>query len=154
RLAPDLTVGRLSMTELYERVLRACGRASRAGLARQMADRGRELFLVTARLYDDVLPFLRVLRSAGIRSAIVSNCDEYMRDLLGQIYRHALDQLGVTAQAALFIDDNPESCAGAAALGVPVAQMNRGGVSEFLAGAPVIGSLPEAEDILRVPGRR
>jgi putative hydrolase of the HAD superfamily len=177
RHAPDLTVGRLTMTELYERILRACG-TPRAGLAGQMADRGRELFLATARLYDDVLPFLRVLRSAGIRSAIVSNCDEYMRDLLdaagvtaltdalvlscevgvakpaAQIYRHALDRLGVAAQAALFVDDNPASCAGAAALGLPVAQMDRGRVDDFLAGATVVSSLPEVEEMLREPGRR
>jgi len=50
-----------------------------------VADKSRELLLASARLYDDVLPFLRMLRSGGVRIAIVSNCDENTRDLLVEL---------------------------------------------------------------------
>jgi putative hydrolase of the HAD superfamily len=142
RLGPALSVGQISITEAFAQILQACGVEPRAGLVRAMADKSRELLLLAGRLYDDVLPFLRTLRSRGIKIAIVSNCDENTRDLLvelgvaaladalvlsnevgavkptAQIYQYALDELGVTAEAALFVDNNATFCAGAAALGI------------------------------------
>ena len=168
RVAPALTVGRLSMTEAYQQILQARGVETRPDLVRSLADRSRELLLAAGRLYDDALPFLRALRSAGVRTAIVSNCDEYTRDLLVElgvaalvdalvlscevgvakpeaaIYRGALDRLGVAAGDALFIDDNAGFCAAASALGISAVQIVRGG-SDGLAG---IRSLREAEAIV------
>ncbi len=149
RLEPAVTDGRLSLSEAYARILRACGREAEPGLVDSVADKSRELLLASARLYDDVLPFLRTLRSCGVRTAIVSNCDENTRDLLvelgvaaladdlvlscevgaakpaGAIFHLALDQLGVAAGAAVFVDDQPLYCAGAAALGISAVQIVR-----------------------------
>jgi putative hydrolase of the HAD superfamily len=178
RLAPALTVGELSMPEVFERILRACGVEPAPALVRALTDKSRELVLATGRLYDDVLPFLRTLRSLGVRTAIVSNCDENARDLLvalgvaalvdalilscevkaakpaPEIYRAALEQLGVTPDATIFVDDNATSCAGAAALGISAVRITRGALD----GEAVDGvrSLREVEPMIRAraPGSR
>ena len=116
-------IGQLSTAEGYERVLRAGGAEARPDLVRALVDLDRELLLRYARLYDDAIPFLRGLRSRGIKIAIVSNCSEHTRDLLesngvaaladvmalscevgafkpaAEIYTYSLDQLGVPARA-------------------------------------------------------
>jgi putative hydrolase of the HAD superfamily len=168
RLAPALTVGELSMAEAFERVLRACGVEPRPDLVHALTDRSRDLVLGAGRLYDDVLPFLRTLRSLGVKTAIVSNCDENTRPLLAslgvaalvdalvlsyeigaakpepKIYLRALDQLNVAAGDALFIDDNADFCAAAAALGISAVQIMRSGTDD-LAG---VRSLREAEAMI------
>ena len=117
---------------------------------RALVDLDRELLLRYARLYDDAIPFLRTLRSRGIKIAIVSNCTQHTRDLLesngvadladvlalscevgvfkpaAEIFSYALDQLGVTARGAVFVDDQPSYCAGAADLGITAVQIVRG----------------------------
>ena len=143
-----------------------------------LADKSRELLLRSGRLYDDVLPFMRELRSRGIKIAVISNCDENTRDLLvelgvaaladalilsnevgvakpaAQIYQIALDKLGVNAEAALFADDNATYCAGAAALGIRAVQMVRGTQeAQETQGAdegalPAVHSLEEIEPLL------
>ena len=149
RLAPALSVGEISITEAYAEILRACGVEPRPDLVRAMADKSRELLLLSGHLYDDVLPVLNTLRSRGIKTAIVSNCNENTRDLLvelgvaaladvlalsnevgavkpaAQIYQYALDKLGVAAESALFVDNNATFCAGAAALGIRAVQIVR-----------------------------
>jgi putative hydrolase of the HAD superfamily len=145
-----LGTGRLSKAEAFEQILRANGAEPRPDLVRALVDRDRELLLRSARLYDDALPFLRALRTRGIKIAIVSNCSEHTRDLLesngvadladtlvlscevgaekpaAEIFTHALDQLGVSAQDAVFVDDQPSYCAGAVALGITTVQIVRG----------------------------
>ena len=176
RFAPALSVGQISITEAYAQILQACGVEPRPGLVRAMADKSRELLLLSGRLYDDVLPFLHTLRSRGIKIAIVSNCDENTRDLLvelgvaaladvlalsnevgavkpaTQIYQYALDKLGVTAAAALFVDNNATFCAGAAALGIQAVQIVRepweDDEAEGAHWAEVVRSLPELEVLL------
>lgn len=177
RLAPGLTVGELSMAEVFERILRACGVAPAPGLVSALTDKSRELVLASGRLYDDVLPFLRTLRALGVRTAIVSNCDENTRDLLvelgvaalvdtlilscevkaakpaPEIYRAALERLGVTPDAAIFVDDNPASCAGAAALGISAVQITRGEPRLDGEAAAGIRSLRELEPMIRAAQR-
>ena len=176
RFAPALSVGQISITEAYAQILQACGVEPRPGLVRAMADKSRELLLLSGRLYDDVLPFLRTLRSRGVKIAIVSNCDENTRDLLvevgvaaltdvlalsnevgavkpaAQIYQYALDHLGVTADAALFVDNNATFCSGAAALGIQAVQIVReareAGDGGVMAGTAVVRSLSELEVLL------
>jgi FMN phosphatase YigB (HAD superfamily) len=176
RLAPALSVGQISITEAFAEILRARGVEPRPDLVRAMADKSRELLLLSGRLYDDVLPLLRTLRTRGIKVAIVSNCDENTRDLLvevgvaaltdvlalsnevgavkpaAQIYQYALDKLGVTAEAALFVDNNATFCAGAAALGIQAVQIVRkardAGDAGVVAGTPVVRSLSELEVLL------
>jgi putative hydrolase of the HAD superfamily len=176
RLAPALSVGEISIAGAYAQILQASGVEPRPDLVRAMADKSRELLLLSGRLYDDVLPFLRTLRSRGIKIAIVSNCDENTRDLLvelgvaaladalvlsnevgavkpaAQIYQYALDKLGVTAEAALFVDNNATFCAGAAALGIQAVQIVReareAGDAGVMAGTAVIRSLSELQVLL------
>jgi putative hydrolase of the HAD superfamily len=145
-----LGTGQLTKAEGFERILRAGGAQARPELVQTLVDLDRELLLRSARLYDDALPFLRALRSRGIKIAIVSNCSEHTRDLLenngvaaladtlvlsyevgsekpaAEIFSYALDQLGATAPGALFVDDQPSYCAGAAAMGITAVQIVRG----------------------------
>ena len=145
-----LGTGQLSKAEGFERILRAGGAQARPDLVRALVELDRELLLGSARLYDDALPFLAALRSRGIKVAIVSNCSEHTRDLLEnngvaaladslvlsyevgaekpaeEIFTSALDQLGVTARQALFVDDQPSYCAGAAHMGITAVQIARG----------------------------
>jgi len=178
RIAPALTDGRLSMAAGYDHILRTCGAEPRPELVRALVDRGMELLLASGRLFDDVLPFMAGLRARGIKVAIVSNCDEQARGLLGslgvtpladalvlscevgaskpsaRIFERALEALGVSAEAALFVDDNPGFCAQAAALGLRTAQIDRDGRrADVPAGAAtVIRSLAELDAMLYRPG--
>jgi putative hydrolase of the HAD superfamily len=163
--------GRLSTAEGYEHVLRASGAEARPDLVRALVDLDRELLLRHSRLYDDAIPFLQSLRSRGIKIAIVSNCSEHTRDLLesngvadladalvlscevgafkpaSEIFTHALDQLGVPARSALFVDDQPSYCEGAAALGITAVQIVRDELDGKAptAGTAVVRSLAEVE---------
>lgn len=174
RIAPALTDGRLSMAAGYGRILRACGAEPRPELVRALADRGMELLLASGRLFGDVLPFMAGLRARGIKVAIVSNCDEQGRGLLdwlgvtpladalvlscevgaakpsARIFLRALQVLGVSAGAALFVDDNPGFCAAAAALGIRAAQIVRGepGAEVRADGITVVRSLADVEAML------
>jgi HAD superfamily hydrolase (TIGR01509 family) len=164
-------LGQVSTAEGYERILRVNGAAAPPDLVRALVDLDRELLLRYARLYDDALPFLKALRSRGIKIAIVSNCSEHTRDLLetngvadladalalscevgafkpaAEIFTYALDQLGVPADRALFVDDQPAYCAGAAALGITAVQMVRDDLDGKAPaeGTPVVRSLLEVE---------
>jgi putative hydrolase of the HAD superfamily len=174
RIAPELTVGRISMAEAFGQILRACGVEPRPGLERELVERSRELLLASGRLYDDALPSLEKLKARGVMIAIVSNCDELTRDLLtklgvaaladsltlscevgaakpaAQIFDHALDELGVTAEAAFFVDDNAGYCASAAVLGMTVAQMVRGDQDGKapVTDIPVVRSMFEVESMI------
>jgi putative hydrolase of the HAD superfamily len=172
RIAPALTDGGLSMAAGYEHILRTCGAGPQPELARALADRGMELLLANGRLFDDVLPFMAGLRARGVKVAIVSNCDEQGRGLLdglgvtpladalvlscevgaakpaARIFQRALEALGVSAEAALFVDDNAEYCAAAAALGIRTARMVRGEPGAPEAGLTVVRSLAEVEAML------
>ena len=100
-------------------------------------------------MFDDTIPFLRGLRDRGIKIAIVSNCTENTRPLLvkhgvdaladtlvlscevgsakpeAEIFRCALDRLGVAADAAVFVDDQAGYCAGSVAAGIRAVQIVR-----------------------------
>ena len=133
-----------------------------------------ELLLASGRLFGDVLPFMAGLRAREIKVAIVSNCDEQGRGLLdwlgvtpradalvlscevgaakpsARIFQRALQALGVSAGAALFVDDNPGFCAAAAALGIRAAQIVRGepGAEVRSDGMTVVRSLADVEAML------
>jgi len=63
-----------------------------------------------------------------------------------RIYRHALEALGVTAEAALFVDDNAAFCAAGAAVGLSAVQIVRGQAEvKVVPGITVVRSLPEVE---------
>jgi putative hydrolase of the HAD superfamily len=88
-----------------------------AGLITGFLERG-------VHLWEDSLPVMRELRSRGLRTAIVSNCDHGTRPVVGVakpdagIYRNALDAVGAATDEAVFVDDQTIYCDGAAALGI------------------------------------
>jgi putative hydrolase of the HAD superfamily len=169
RIGAALGTGQLSKAEGFERMLREGGVEPRPDLVRTLVDRDRELLLRSARLYDDALPFLRSLRSRGVKIAVVSNCSDHTRDLLeangvaeladtlvlscevgaakpaAEIFGYALDRLGVPARRALFVDDQPSFCAGATALGITAVQIARGELDGKVPaeGTTVVRSLSE-----------
>ena len=171
RLGAFLTDGRMSKTEAFGQILRASGRQAHPGLVAEMVRRDAELLIANARLFDDVIPFLDKLRARGIKIAIVSNCTENTRPLLtslgvdvladalilscevgaakpaAEIFRCALDRLGVAAEAAVFVDDQPGFCAGSVAVGISTVQIVRGELDGNVpaAGTRMVRSLPEVE---------
>ncbi|HEY6294286.1 MAG TPA: HAD-IA family hydrolase [Streptosporangiaceae bacterium] len=174
RFWASVQTGRLSKAEAFAQTLRALGAQPSGDLIRALVDRDRELAFANARLYDDAIPFLAALRAAGRKIAIVSNCSEHTRPLLtrlgvipladavilscevgtakpsAEIYLRALDQLGVAATAAVFVDDQASYCAGAAALGIAAVQIVRGEPdgNVLAPGTAVVRSLTEVETML------
>jgi len=173
RLGPFLTDGRMSKTEAFGQILRASGQQAHPGLVAEMVLRDAELLLANARLFDDVIPFLDTLRGRGIKIAVVSNCTENTRPLLTSlgvdvladalvlscevgaakpaagIFRYALDRLGVTAEAAVFVDDQPGFCAGSVAVGISAVQIVRGESDGRVSwDGEVVRSLREVEAML------
>jgi putative hydrolase of the HAD superfamily len=173
-LIPALTLGQLSKAEAFARIMLANGVEPRPDLLRELSDRDRELLVACSRLYDDSVPFLKALRSRGIKIAIVSNCSEHTRDMLdelgvtaladvlvlscevgaakpaAEIFRFALDSVGVSAGAAAFVDDQASFCAGAVAVGITAVRLVRGEIGEVTVPGSfgMVRSLPEAETAL------
>ena len=132
------------------RTLRALGVEPEPDLLADLSRRDAEFSRSYVRLCDDTVPFLAWLRSRGTRIALVSNCADTTRALLDylgiiplvdavvlscevgsmkpypEIYVTALEDLGVAAVDAVFIDDQPTFCVGAQAVGVRPIQIARG----------------------------
>jgi len=172
-VSPMLNDGSMSKAQAYRRIMGNCGVEAPDELVAATVRRDQELLLANARVFDDAIPFLTRLSDRGIKIAIVSNCDENTRDLLvelgvaaladalvlsnevgaakpaAQIYQDALGVLGVTAGAALFVDNNATYCEGAAALGIQAVQMVRKArEAEGVEGTAVVRSLSELEVLL------
>jgi putative hydrolase of the HAD superfamily len=168
QLSPLLSDGRMSKAKAFGTILRARGREPRAELVREMVKADQELLLANTRLFDDAIPFLESLRARGVKVAIVSNCTENTRPMLvslgvdaladtlvlscevgaakprAEIFRYALGRLGVTADAAVFVDDQAGYCAGSVAVGINTVQIVRGELDgRAPAGTTVVRSLPE-----------
>jgi HAD superfamily hydrolase (TIGR01509 family) len=170
-LSPPLNDGRMSKAEAFRRIMASCGVQAADDLVAEMVRHDQELLLANARLYGDVIPFLTRLRDRGIKIAIVSNCTENTRAMLVAtgvdkladelvlscevrsakpspgIFRHALGRLGVSAEAALFVDDQARFCAGSVAVGIRAAQIVRGELDgqRPAEGVTVVRSLTEIE---------
>jgi putative hydrolase of the HAD superfamily len=164
--------GQLSMAASFTRALLGCGVEPRPGLVSELVATDARLLREDSRLYGDTVPFLGQLRSRGIAIALVSNCSESTRPMLGalgvlaladaatlscevgsmkpsrEIYLSALDDLGAAAGDAVMVDDQAKFCVGAEAVGVRAIQIVRdshhGEVAE--SGFPVVRSLL---DVLR-----
>lgn len=170
-LSPPLNDGRMSKAEAFRQIMASCGVQADDDLVAEMVRQDQELLLANARLYGDVIPFLTRLRARGIKIAIVSNCTENTRAMLAAtgvdkladelvlscevrsakpspgIFRHALGRLGVSAEAALFVDDQARFCAGSVAVGIRAAQIVRGELDgqRPAEGVTVVRSLTEVE---------
>jgi putative hydrolase of the HAD superfamily len=142
-------VGTLSVADSIAQTLLACGIEPDPGLVDALFRKDTELLRQQVRLFDDAVPFLTGLRANGTAIALISNCGDTTRALLDylgvipladavilscevgsmkpspDIYRTALEDLGVAAADAVMIDDQPSFCAGAEAVGVRAIQILR-----------------------------
>lgn len=141
--------GQLTVAGSLAQALLACGIEPAPGLVEDLARKDAELLRERVRVFGDVVPFLTGLRASEVRIALVSNCGDTTRALLDylgvipladavvlscevgsmkpapDIYRSALEDLGVAAADAVMIDDQPSFCAGAEAVGVRAIQIVR-----------------------------
>lgn len=166
-----LNDGRMTKAEAFGEILRTHGREPRPELIRELVAADAELLLTNSRLFNDAVSFLENLRARGVKIAIVSNCTENTRPMLtafgvdkladtmvlscevraakpaAEIFLVALGRLGVSAEAAVFVDDQAGFCAGSVAVGIRTVQIIRGELDgrRPAAGASVIRSLSEIE---------
>ena len=174
KLREDRDRGRVSIADSFARTLPAFGIEPEPGLVADLARRDAESARACARLCDDTVPFLQWLRANGVLTALVSNCADSTRgqlEFLGivplvdavvlscevgsvkpypEIYVTALDELGVAAVDAVFIDDQPTYCAGAEAVGIRPIQIVRGQADGYVSqwSFPVVHSLFAASSLL------
>jgi putative hydrolase of the HAD superfamily len=123
-------------------VLQAAGVDPSPDLVAELAELVEITLATGVHLFDDSIPVLRELRTRGLSTAIVSNCDHATRaevERLGlyeevdavvlsfevrvakpdpEIYRAALDAVGARPEEAVFVDDQARYCEGAEAIGI------------------------------------
>ena len=150
-MEPEWDSGGLAMDAAITRMLAECGIGADPELVERLVRADAEWMAAGCALYPDSVPFLRELRTRGLKIALVSNCAEDTRPLLArleltgladeailscevgtpkpspEIYQRALDALGVPAAEAVMIDDQPRYCAGAEAVGIRAIQIARNG---------------------------
>ena len=167
-----VTDGRSSMADVYSWALRATGEEPRDDRVRGLVRMDEELLFEYTCLHEDAVPFLEMLKMRGVASALVSNCAENTRSLLErlglaglvdgmvlsceigrakpspEIYRRALDLLGVEAATTVFVDDQTAYCEGAEAIGITALQISRHGVPEGKVHSRTITSLLELDSVL------
>ena len=166
--------GKVTVADSFTRTLAAVGIEPEPGLVAELARRDAELSLTSVQLCPDTVPFLGWLRSCGVLTALVSNCADTTRPMLGrlgilplvdaavlscevgsikpypEIYVTALEELGVAAVDALFIDDQPTFCVGAEAVGLRPVQIARRPANGYDSrwSFPVVHSLDEVRSLV------
>jgi putative hydrolase of the HAD superfamily len=170
----DRDRGKLTVAASITRTLTALGIEPEPGLVAELSKRDAELSRDYIQLCPDTVPFLTWLRSRGVLTALVSNCADTTRSLLTdlgiiplvdavvlscevgsmkphpEIYVTALEELGVAAVDAAFIDDQPTFCVGAEAVGVRPIQIARDAPNGYASAwdFPVVHTLTEAQPLL------
>lgn len=163
--------GTVSVAGSLALTLQACGIEPEPELVGAIARKDTELLRERVRVFGDAVPFLTGLRASGVSVALVSNCGDTTRALLGdlgvlaladvvilscevgsakpspEIYDSALEDLGVAAADAVMIDDQPGYCAGAEAVGIRAIQI----VRPELDGRVPRAGFPLVESLLDVP---
>jgi HAD superfamily hydrolase (TIGR01509 family) len=164
-------LGTLSVASSLAQTLRASGIDPAPELVDDLVRKDSELLRQQVRVFGDSIPFLTGLRASGTAIALVSNCGDTTRALLDylgvipladavvlscevgsmkpapDIYRTALEDLGVAAADAVMIDDQPGFCAGAEAVGVRAIQIIR----PELDGRVPRSAFPVVRSLLEVP---
>ena len=174
KMREDRDRGKLTAAESFARTLPAVGIEPEPALVADLARRDLELARRYARVCDDTVPFLEWLRSRGVLTALVSNCDDTTRAKLTylgviplvdavvlscevgsmkpypEVYVTALEELGVAAVDALFIDDQPTFCVGAEAVGIRPVQIARAEADGYVSqwNFPVVRSLFDVQSLL------
>lgn len=174
KLREDRDRGRVTTAASFARTLPAFGIEPAPDLVADLVRRDMEFSRASIRLCDDTVPFLQRLRSEGVLTALVSNCADSTRaqlEYLGiipqvdavvlscevgsvkpypEMYATALDELGVAAVDAVFIDDQPTFCVGAEAMGIRPIQIARGQAAGYVSewNFPVVHSLFDVLSLL------
>ena len=170
----DRDRGRLTTADAMRLTLPACGVEPDPALVDDLLRRDAAYARSHTTLFADSVPFLSWLSSQGVLIALVSNCSDTTRPQLERLglieqvdavvlscevgsmkpypemYVTALEELGVAAVDAVFIDDQPRFCAGAAAVGVRPIQIARGEPDGYvsLLDFPVVHSLLDVKPLL------
>jgi putative hydrolase of the HAD superfamily len=128
--------------------VKACGIDCSTEKIRELCARNVAAWVGGTRWFDDSIATLAELRARGIKTALISNCDHRTRpaEALGladkvdvvllsvdvrlakpqpEIFRLALDRLGVAPARAVFVDDTLDYCAGARVAGVRALLIDR-----------------------------
>jgi putative hydrolase of the HAD superfamily len=174
KVREDRDRGKLTVAAAIARTLPAFGIEPDPALVADLSRRDVESARTLTRLCDDTVPFLEWLRSRDVLTALVSNCSDTTRaqlEYLGivplvdavilscevgsmkpypEIYVTALDELGVAAVDAVFIDDQPTYCVGAEAVGIRPIQIARGEANGYVSqwNFPVVHSLFDVQSLL------
>jgi HAD superfamily hydrolase (TIGR01509 family) len=179
KMREDRDRGKLTIAESIARTLPVFGIDPDPALVADLARRDVEFARTCTRLYDDTVPFLEWLRSRGVLTALVSNCADTTRgqlEYLGvaplvdalvlscevgsmkpypEIYVTALEELGVAAVDAVFVDDQPTFCVGAEAVGIRPIQIARDEASGYVSqwSFPVVHTLFDVKPLLLTTSR-
>lgn len=174
KMREDRDRGKLTVASSFARTLSALGIDSQPGLVADLSRRDLEFSRAYTRLCADTVPFLEWLRSNGVLAALVSNCADTTRPVLErlgifplvdaailscevgsmkpypEIYVTALEELGVAAVDAVFIDDQPTFCVGAEAVGIRPVQIARAEANGYVSqwNFPVVHSLFDVQSLL------
>jgi putative hydrolase of the HAD superfamily len=133
-------------------IVEAVGVDPDPGLIQRLLGMERQFSVTGVELWEDSLPVVRELRARGTKTALISNCSHSTRPIVDRlgideefdeillsfevgmhkpdagIYREALRRLGdVAPERAVFVDDQPVYCDGAAALGIQTFLIDRSG---------------------------
>jgi HAD superfamily hydrolase (TIGR01509 family) len=174
KMREDRDRGKLTIAASFARTLSALGIEPEPGLVADLSRRDAEISPAFTQLCADTVPFLEWLRSNGVLSALVSNCADTTRPQLERLgimplvdaailscevgsmkpypemYVTALDELGVAAVDAVFIDDQPTFCVGAEAVGIRPIQIARAEANGYVSqwNFPVVHSLFDVRSLL------
>lgn len=174
KMREDRDRGKLTVAASIARTLPVFGIEPDPVLIADLSRRDVESARTLTRLCDDTVPFLEWLRSRDVLTALVSNCADTTRaqlEYLGivplvdavilscevgsvkpypEIYGTALDELGVAAVDAVFIDDQPTYCVGAEAVGIRPIQIARSEADGYVSqwNFPIVHSLFDAQSLL------
>jgi putative hydrolase of the HAD superfamily len=174
KMREDRDRGKLTVAASIARTLPVFGIEPDPALVADLSRRDAESARTLTRLCEDTVPFLGWLRSHDVLTALVSNCADTTRaqlEYLGivplvdavilscevgsmkpypEIYVTALDELGVAAVDAVFIDDQPTYCVGAEAVGVRPIQIARDEANGYVSqwNFPVVHSLFDVQSLL------
>jgi putative hydrolase of the HAD superfamily len=174
KMREDRDRGKLTVADSIARTLPVFGIDPDPALVADLSRRDVESARIQTRLCEDTVPFLEWLRSRDVLTALVSNCADTTRgqlEYLGvvplvdavilscevgsmkpypEIYVTALDELGVAAVDAVFIDDQPTYCVGAEAVGIRPIQIARGEANGYVSqwNFPVVHSLFDVQSLL------
>jgi HAD superfamily hydrolase (TIGR01509 family) len=174
KMREDRDRGKLTVAASFARTLSAFGIEPEPALVADLSRRDAEFTRAYTRLCEDTVPFLEWLRSNGVLTALVSNCADTTRPQLErlrmiplvdavilscevgsmkpypEIYVTALEELGVAAVDAVFIDDQPTFCVGAEAVGIRPIQIARAEANGYVSqwNFPVVHSLFDVQSLL------